>query len=201
MKVAINIGHSQTKPGAIDAIQPSEEDYRYSREESDNNRFAGFLAAALLSEGAEVKLFQQQGNETLKSIADKIMEWDPDLVVSLHRNNVASSKPSGWSVWHHADSAPDKNLAKEIAKQLGKVSSIWKDTAGSVRSDYEVYPPTSSSSGGFSILRNTSGVPSALIEFGFMSNPKDEVWFDDVIILRDSSLAVTSAIKKYLEGE
>ena len=199
-KIAINIGHSVTDWGAEDGLNPAQGDTRYTRETFDNGLLAGVLIRSLWENVVfDVKLFQQQGPEKLQVHIDRIKQWSPDYVISLHRNCVSSSKATGWSVWYHGKNTGSKSIAYVFAENLRAVPNIWGDTAGDVRSDFEIYPPnpTEGKLGGFGILRAFPDT-GILFEGGFISNPKDEVWYDDVTILVFIARAMKLSFEKIM---
>ena len=198
-KAAVNIGHSHTRYGAEDGIDLRQKDYRWTREANDNALLAGVLIREL--HGCDpiiIRLFQQQGKETLSSLVQRINAFYPAVLVSLHRNSVTNPKPSGWSVWYHGKNPKGKNLARIMAQGLLGISAINVDRAGGVRSDFEIYPPNAKKDkkGGFRILQDFAEC-AVVFEGGFISNPKDEIWYDDPNILVSIAKALRTGIKKF----
>ena len=176
-KIVINPGHSSVRSGAEDGINTAEKDYRWTREESDNNRLAGIVCRDLaLDLRFDIRIMQQSGYEKLSDLCARIVKHAPDILISLHRNAVSNPKAAGWSVWYHDPSCEGKGLAISVDNHLRQLSFIQPDRGGGVRSDYERYPGS-----GFAVLRT---IPrSILFEGGFITNPQDEVWYDNVGIL------------------
>ncbi len=198
MKIAINIGHTPTDPGAVDGIDAKANDFRYSREESDNNRFGGFVCSRLLQVGYEVKIFEQGVAEPFKALGNRILEWQPDLFFSLHRNAAPSAQAArGWSVWFHDPSCDSKKLAQMLAEELKIVPDIRPDPVNCLRSDFEIYPKTDKYPGGFAVLINTNLVPGCLFEGGFVTNPMDELWYDNAQILDNMAKALVQAVNHW----
>ena len=196
-KTAVNIGHSHLLVGAQDGIDPAQKDYRWTKEANDNALLAGVLIRELATSAIlECAIFQQQGRETLSSLVQRIKVFGPAVMISLHRNCVTNPKACGWSFWYHGHDARGKELADNIASVLSKISNIRGDPAGRVRSDYEIYPPDEKKGkkGGFGVLRQLSD-RSVVFEGGFISNPEDEVWYDDPAIL----LAIARAMRLGME--
>ena len=191
--VAINIGHSATQYGAEDPIQPAEGDLRYTREVIDNALLAGFLLREMQNDpDLQPMLIMQQGAETLASLAKRINDLEPDVIVSLHRNSVLDPRARGYSLWHHGTSAPGKRLAEAIQNLMKDMVVIDPDPAGAVRSDFERFPGE-----GFAILRLTKA-PAIIFEGGFISNPRDECWYDDPACLFAMAFALRKGVSDYL---
>lgn len=198
-KVAVNIGHSHTRYGAEDGIDPRQKDFRWTREANDNSLLAGVLIRELHGRSPIVAhIFQQQGKESLSSLVHRINVFYPAVLISLHRNSVTSSKPNGWSVWYHGKNAQGKKLAKITAQELSRINLINMDPAGGIRSDFEIYPPDikKGKKGGFRILQDFAD-RGILFEGGFISNPIDEVWYDDPDILVSIAQALRVGIEKF----
>lgn len=199
IRTAINIGHSHLLVGAQDGIDPKQKDYRWTKEANDNALLAGVLIRELFtSPSLEYAIFQQQGRETLSSLVRRIKGFDPAVMISLHRNSVSNPKACGWSLWYHGNNSRGKELADNIAFALRKIGNIRVDPAGGVRSDYEIYPPDKKKKkkGGFGVLRQLAG-RSVVFEGGFISNPQDEVWYDDPFILIAIARAMRLGIEKF----
>jgi len=176
-KIVINPGHSSVRFGAEDGINAAEKDYRWTREESDNNRLAGIVIRELyLDLRLEIKIMQQSGYEKLSDLCNRIEKYAPDVLIALHRNAVSNPQAKGWSLWYHEPSREGKGLAISIANHLRKLPNIQEDRGGGVRSDYERFPGS-----GFAVLRT---VPKGILfEGGFITNPIDEIWYDSATIL------------------
>ncbi len=198
MKIAINIGHTPTDPGAIDGLDAKANDFRYSREESDNNRFGGFVCSRLIHAGYEVKIFEQGISEPFKALGNRILAWQPDLFFSLHRNAAPSAPAArGWSVWYHGSSCDSKKLAGMLAEELKSFPDIRPDPVNCLRNDFEIYPRTDTYPGGFAVLIHTNLVPGCLFEGGFLTNPMDETWYDNAQILDNMARAVALTVKDW----
>lgn len=196
-KTAVNIGHSHLLVGAQDGIDPAQKDYRWTKEANDNALLAGVLIRELATSAIlGCAIFQQQGKETLSSLVDRILTFNPAVMISLHRNCVTNPRACGWSLWYHGNDARGKELANNIASILKKTTTIRVDPAGGVRSDYELYPPDEKKGkkGGFGVLRRLPD-RSVVFEGGFISNPEDEVWYDDPAIL----IAIARAMRLGME--
>ncbi|MGB3341311.1 MAG: N-acetylmuramoyl-L-alanine amidase [bacterium] len=198
-KVAANIGHSHTRYGAEDGIDPGQKDFRWTREANDNALLAGVLIRELHGRSPIVThVFQQQGKETLSSLVHRIDAFYPTVLISLHRNSVTSPKPSGWSVWYHGNNLKGKKLAEIAAQELSKIAAINVDRSGGVRSDFENYPPDAKKEkkGGFRVLQDFAD-RGILFEGGFISNPIDEIWYDDPNILVSIAQALRIGIENF----
>lgn len=198
-KTAVNIGHSHTRYGAEDGIEPGQKDFRWTREANDNALLAGVLIRELYGRSPiTTRIFQQQGKESLSSLVHRIDVFYPAVLISLHRNSVTSPKPNGWSVWYHGRNARGKKLAKITAQELSRIKSINMDPSGGIRSDFEIYPPNikKGKKGGFRVLQDFADC-GIVFEGGFISNPRDEVWYDDPNILVSIAQALRVGIEKF----
>jgi N-acetylmuramoyl-L-alanine amidase len=82
---------------------------------------------------------------------------NPDLVVSIHVNAISSSRWSGSQVFYREDSPEGRRLALIIQEELTRV---LKNT------NRQAKP-------GNYFITNESDAPAAIVETGFISNPKE----------------------------
>ncbi len=122
------------------------------------------LKEKLESLGATVYL-TRNGDTYIKNsergrMADKL---GCDILLSIHHNSLNNSDYFGLSTYYNTKNFKDKkygyNLAESIYLNAVTVNGVYRD--GILDRNYEV-------------LRETK-TPAALIEIGFMSNPKEEM--------------------------
>ena len=144
-----------------------------------NRNFADELIRELTSRGATV--IYTGGSAGLAGAAKA--KFKPHMLISLHCNAAGSSKPEGLEIFYY-DQA-DKNLADKVDKRFEKFDNC------TVKHD------TQSQHKRLEVLRNTSSVPSILLEMGFQSNPDDLKNIDSLKFRQDTMKAVADSIEEY----
>ncbi len=179
--IMVNAGHGwgsgkKFDPGTFAEDSKGKTIYEWYK----NRNFADELIEELTSRGATVIYTGGRA----KQVCDAKAKFKPNMLISLHCN-AAPSNPSreGLEVFYY-DSV-DKNLAEKIDAKLEK----FDNTA--VKAD------TQSQHNGIGILRNTSSIPSVLLEMGFQSNGDDLKNIDSPSFRQGTMKAVADAIEQY----
>jgi N-acetylmuramoyl-L-alanine amidase len=110
---------------------------------------------------------------------------NPDLLVSIHINASPSPLWSGAQVFHKRDCTKGRKLALIIQEELTRV--LQNTTRLAQEGDF--------------FLLNEAGVPAALVEAGFISNPVEARLLSDERYRSRLAWAVYLGIIRYFAGE
>jgi len=161
--VVIDPGHGGRDPGAVAPGGVREADLTLAVAED--------LAARLRVAGAATRLtrdagtdFSQYSYRTMDSLerAAVANEWPADVYVAIHFNFFESPRYGGTEVWHRGDKAGSERLATLMVSEL---AALGLNKRGTRIGDYAV-------------LRETK-MPAILVELGFLSHPRDLVFFSE----------------------
>lgn len=151
-KIFLDPGHGGHDPGAIGAK---------SKEAENVLKVALALEKKLKAQGHEVKLSRRTDTYlTLKQRADLANVWGADIFLSLHDNSAVNKTATGFEtfIFNGNVSANSIKLQQYVHNTIAK--GIGLRDRGLKRAN-------------FAVLRLTS-MPALLIEYGFISNIKDE---------------------------
>lgn len=152
IKVFIDPGHGGHDPGAIGAN---------SKEAENVLKVALALEKKLIAQGYEVKLSRRTDTYLSLTLRAQIANaWGADIFMSLHDNSAVNKEATGFETFIFSGnvSANTLKLQKHVHKAIA--SGIGLVDRGLKRAN-------------FAVLRLTS-MPALLIEYGFISNIKDE---------------------------
>lgn len=96
--------------------------------------------------------------EEMRQRKELINAAEPDLLISIHVNAISSSRWSGAQVFYNKDCDNGKRLAESIQDELARV---LKNTDRMAKA------------GNYFMLKETEAPLAALVETGFLSNPKE----------------------------
>jgi len=167
--IAIDPGHGMSNsqsnvydPGAVrDGVE----------EATINLRVAAYLGQDLINRGYDVVLTRLD-DETPCPITKRNKFSDADLFVSLHCNSSKSeeTKATGVRVFYSPKRQSDKTFAANIEDALSQ--TLTEGVQGYSEKNKAVYE------GNFLVL-NTSRVPAALVEMGYMNNSFDRAYLQE----------------------
>jgi N-acetylmuramoyl-L-alanine amidase len=154
--ILLDPGHGGHDPGSIS--------FSGKYEKHINLDVAFNLKEILNKAGASVYMTRTNDtyitNKDRGRMADKL---GADILLSIHHNSLTNSNYFGLSTYYntinHKDPSYGYNLAEAIYLNAITINGVYRD--GILDRNYEV-------------LRETN-TPAALIEIGFMSNPKEEM--------------------------
>ncbi len=193
--VVLDPGHDAAHTGAM----------KINLKEADVNlKVAKYAKQALLRDYSNVKVYLTRDDDDCafggKSVATReCLEKRPqlakkkkaDVFVSLHMNTAANSVASGAETWYPTAFATKKvgksshTLAQKIEAKLVKAGLKNRGLKGSA---------------GLIVIKraNEYGIPSCLVEHGFMSNPVDRKWMTTTAKLKKMGQADADGIAEYL---
>lgn len=125
----------------------------------------------LMTRDKDVGLYTEDGsirkkkNEDLRNRKKLFDESNADLVLSIHLNSFPQSQYYGAQTFYPSNSENSKLLAELIQEELIRVLDNGNTRKAKAKND--VY-----------ILQDIE-VPTVIVECGFLSNPKEELWLQD----------------------
>ena len=189
--VVVDAGHGGEDSGAVG--------YGGWYEKNSNLAIALRIQKLLSDQGAVVLMTRKTdtrfGNNQkvdLESRAGLAKRHSADFFISVHGNSAPGAKcPSGIETYYHGREASSRALATCIHFEAVKA---WGVPDLSVRSDFALYQT------GLSVLRNTVGIPAALIEVGYVKHPDDVAKAKDPVYQQKAAEAIVRGLKAYIEG-
>lgn len=194
-KIGVDIGHGRNTFPPSKGVYQGGKDYH---EHDANSRVAERLTAKLKAAGHTVFQAQKAGatDVSLTTRTSQYRSQGVDLIVSCHANAGAASANGYASFYWHSDTKAKKLsdlYADEIAKQGFK---LWGGSRPSLSSGWS----------NFHMCRVPFqyGIPSILLENGFMTNSGDFEWIfgskrDEYA--EKCATAAFNAIQRYLGGK
>lgn len=132
----------------------------------------------------ESKTLKEMKTEDLHRRKEIILEGNCDILISIHLNSFQQSKYYGAQTFYGKDNLESQKLAFSIQKQLRE--ELDKNNKRVPQELEDVF------------LINDMGIPSVLVECGFLSNPNEEKLLTDEEYQRRIALAIYNGIVKYL---
>ncbi|HUC93911.1 MAG TPA: N-acetylmuramoyl-L-alanine amidase [Paenibacillus sp.] len=171
--IVVDPGHGGSDPGMIGKTFET-------LEKKLNLKTSFYLKDALEARGARVVMTRTDDAKT--ELSERVRIGDSlraDALVSIHYNS-SENKASGLLTFYYADK--DEQLARAIESQLSK-------GIGGLQSNGVAY-------GDYHILRENDR-PAALVELGYLSNPKDEGIVVDASYQKLAAEAVAQGLADY----
>ena len=186
--IAIDAGHGGVDPGAVSdaGILEKEITLDVAYKLRDLLQQAGAHVVIIRSEDRDLaqestKGYSRRKTEDLKMRAETVRNAQADLMISLHCNAVPSSKWTGAQTLYNGEHPESKVLAQSIQEAL-------RDNLGMSRSITErndIY------------LLKRSETVGALVELGFLSNPREAQQLTDEKHQQALAMSVYQGIIKY----
>jgi N-acetylmuramoyl-L-alanine amidase len=185
VRVCVDAGHGYPDPGAVGLSGLGEADVTLL--------CAQAIADQLKALGHQVVLTREDRNALdrdkatdLTARARKANNARCDAFVSIHCNSVADRAANGSETWHYPRSTLGKRLAERLQAALVN-TGLLRDRG--IRQ-----------SAGLAVLRLT-GMPAALVELGFLSNPEEEKRLSDAEWLSRVAKALADAVDKWGQSQ
>jgi len=185
LKVAMDDGHGGVDPGAVDPIQPAQNDHIYTEEKDINTQLAQIMTSKLVANGAEV-LDVRPGDATvsLDERVNRANSWGADLFFSWHSNSATNVSAGGAEAHVFSKTSKAYGLAQKVQERFLangiKWRSIWVSN--------------------FKVLRETRA-PAILMESGFITNPAEELLLNDCEYLEKLANAGFEAVCLWYAGK
>lgn len=181
-KICLDAGHGGSDVGA---------EYNGRYEKDDNLKLTLAVGKILEENGVKV-IYTRTEDETveLEKRAEYANKKKATYFASIHRNS-ADAKVSGVEIWiENTATLYEEGLAKDILDEinavgLGNSRGVKRGYQGDASSNY--------------LVNSATGMPSCLIEMGFITTPVDNKLFDEN--LEEYAKAIADGIMKNLEVE
>ena len=131
----------------------------------------------------ESKKLREKKIEDLRNRRKLIQESNGDILISIHLNSFPSPKYYGAQTFYLEGDKESQVLAENIQKELRNILN---------RGNHREIKPTDS----YYILKE-NGIPSILVEGGFLSNPEEERLLNDEKYQNKIAWAIYSGIMSY----
>lgn len=189
--VVLDAGHGGIDPGKIGVNGEVEKEL--------NLEIAFRVKEGLEDQGIQVVLTRDSDaglydeTETNKKVQDLqrrcelISKTEPQCAVSIHQNSYTSPDVSGAQVFYYTDSVKGKQLAESLQKSL--IEGVDPQNQRQAKGNKSYY-----------LLKKTD-VPLAIIECGFLSNPKEAGLLVQDTYQEKLTDAICEGIVRYLQGE
>lgn len=191
MTIAIDAGHGGVDGGAVSKQGALEKDLNLS--------IALYLRDYLQEAGAivvmtregdydlakeDTRSYSKRKTEDLIRRVVMLQDAKPEMLISIHMNSIPSEKWSGAQTFYHKTAAESsEKLAISIQEQLKTNLGNTKRSAATVETIY--------------ILKAMQPLPSALVEVGFLSNPRESNLLVDAEYQRTVAASIYKGILQY----
>lgn len=192
MNIAIDAGHGGVDGGAVSKSGAIEKDLSLS--------IALYLRDYLQEAGAivfmtregdydlasdDTKSYTKRKTEDLLKRVSLLKETNPDMLISVHMNSIPQERWSGAQTFYHKTAIKQsEELARSIQDQLKVNLENTKREANTVETIY--------------ILKEMQHTPAALVEVGFLSNPKESQLLVDAQYQRTVAASIYKGILQYV---
>lgn len=192
MTIAIDAGHGGADGGAVSKQGAIEKDLNLS--------IALYLRDYLQEAGAivvmtregdydlakdDTKSYSRRKTEDLMRRVAMLQDANPEMLISIHMNSIPSEKWSGAQTFYHKTAIKEsEQLAIAIQQQLKYNLENTERSAATVETIY--------------ILKAMKELPSALVEVGFLSNPRESNLLVDAQYQRTVAASIYKGILQYL---
>ncbi len=188
--IVIDAGHGGIDPGAVSAKGTLEKEITLgiARElEVLLKRAAVYVIMVRqgdydLADSSETNLLNRKRQDLSKRVAIA-EEANADLYISIHANYFPSPIWSGAQTFYYEGSGDGLHLAKtlqtELVRHLGPNNRLARP-------------------GDFRVLRDTS-MPAAMVEVGFLSNPREAELLSDASYQKKVAAAIFSGLLRYYQ--
>jgi N-acetylmuramoyl-L-alanine amidase len=191
--IALDAGHGGVDGGAVSREGIIEKDLNlaivlYLR---DYLQQAGALVL-LTREGdydlatPETKGYSRRKTEDLLQRADRVQTEQAKLAVSIHMNSMPSPRWSGAQTFYSPRNPESKRLATDIQAEIRDILGNTQRIAKRADTIY---------------LLKTLEMPTALVEVGFLSHPREASMLADERYQRKVAAAIYRGILRYTSGE
>lgn len=186
--IVLDAGHGGIDPGAVSAKGVLEKDITLGiAQELERllQRAAVFVVMVRrgdydLADSSELHLLHRKRQDLIRRVAIA-EEAKADLYISIHANYFPSPIWSGAQTFYYEGRMEDHKLAREIQTELVKYLGPNNRLA---------------KTGDFRVLRDTT-MPAALVEVGFLSNPREAELLGQAGYQKQVAAAIFAGILRY----
>lgn len=186
--IVIDAGHGGIDPGAVSArgIVEKQVTLEIARELEQLLKKAAVFVIMVrhgdydLADSSESHLLKRKRQDLARRV-QIAQDAEADLYISIHANYFPSPIWSGAQTFYYEGQEADQKLARdiqtELVKHLGPNNRLAK-------------------AGDFRVLRDTT-MPAALVEVGFLSNPREAGLLADPLYQRRAAQAIFAGILRF----
>jgi len=191
--VVLDAGHGGSEPGTVgsNGLVEKRLNLVIAQKAKDILRARGY--SVLLTRTTDIRLPLYTRGEIANSL-------DPAVFISVHHNGgaVLTRSTPGTETYYQHDSDDSKRLSgllfEELKAAMGRFSANWAYTVRAgvntrVTADGQDY---------YGIHRYTPGVPSAITEPGYLSNPSEAALFARADVQDAEAVALADGVARYL---
>lgn len=191
MTIGIDAGHGGVDGGAVSKSGAIEKDLSLS--------IALYLRDYLQQAGAivvmtregdydlasdDTRSYSKRKTEDLLNRVAHLQKASPEILISIHMNSIPSERWSGAQTFYHKTAgAQSELLARTIQEQLKLNLENTDRQAATVETIY--------------ILKALQDIPAALVEVGFLSNPRESQLLVDAQYQRTVAASIYKGILEY----
>lgn len=188
--IVIDPGHGGVDPGKVGSNGAHEKELNLKIAKKVSALIKESGGRAILTRNSDSGLYSQDSktlkakkNEDLRNRRKLIQESKADMMVSIHLNSFPQGKYYGAQTFYLKGHEESKILAEFVQEELKEV--LDKDNTRPIKGTDSYY-----------ILKE-NGMPSILVECGFLSNPKEEKLLNNDKYQDKVAWAIFSGIMKY----
>ena len=188
--VVIDPGHGGVDPGKVGSQGELEKDLNLKIAQKLSYFIEESGGVAILTRNEDKGLYtegpsklREKKNEDLRNRRKLIQESNGDILISIHLNSFPSPKYYGAQTFYLEGDMESETLAKYVQEELRTLLN---------RGNHRQIE----SSDSFYILKE-NGIPSILVEGGFLSNPEEEKLLNDEKYQNKIAWAIYSGIMNY----
>ena len=195
--VVIDPGHGGAEPGAVGANGLAEKDLNLEVAKLVRDDLEARGYATVLTRTTDVRMPTVTRGEIALALA-------PEVFVSIHHNGGVTrrSRDPGTEVFHQADSPESQRLAgilfEEVQSALSQYDVAW---VGTPSLGTKAFERERDGKDLFGVLRHPAGVPSALVEAAYLSNPPEARLLADPAVQAVEARAIADGIVRFLTTE
>ncbi|HHT50368.1 MAG TPA: N-acetylmuramoyl-L-alanine amidase CwlD [Eubacteriaceae bacterium] len=188
--IIIDPGHGGVDPGKVGSQGELEKDLNLKIAQKLAYYIEESGGVAILTRNEDKGLYTEESKklrekkiEDLRNRRKLIQESNGDILISIHLNSFPSPKYYGAQTFYLEGDKESQVLAENIQKELRNILN---------RGNHREIKPTDS----YYILKE-NGIPSILVEGGFLSNPEEERLLNDEKYQNKIAWAIYSGIMSY----
>jgi N-acetylmuramoyl-L-alanine amidase len=186
--IVIDAGHGGIDPGAVSVSGVLEKDVTLAISKELEHLLQKAAVYVILTRQGDYDLADSSETNLLKrkrqDLSKRVLiaeEAKADLYISIHANYFPSPRWSGAQTFYYEGSTPGQYLAKtlqtELVRHLGPNIRLARP-------------------GDFRVLRDAK-MPAAMVEVGFLSNPREAELLDEANYQRQVATAIFAGLLRY----
>lgn len=195
--VVLDPGHGGSETGAISDTGQSEEDLNLDVALRTKRLLEDRGAVVVLTRATDVRV-------TIETRTALARALQPRAFVSIHHNSGATrpSDEPGTEVYHQLDAPASRRLAGLIWEEVhGRLAQFGNDWVVGDATGARARPSLADGDDFYGILRGSQGVPAALSESAYLSNPAEDALLQRDDVRETEATAIATAIIRFLTTE